>query len=87
MIDTLPKTPRKIAKFLRSQGITGRRGSCYSCPLAIYFKQEFPYASIYGASVRVGYGAWNEPFRLPKYAIDFTKAFDRGRFRYLQEKK
>ena len=49
LIDKFPEKPDDIAKFLAAEGIKGERGAAFNCPLAKYFKKEFP-----GYEVEIG---------------------------------
>lgn len=83
----LGNSANAVATSLEAAGITGRRGSATSCPIANYLGHaglgiDRAYVGCLNIDVRVG----SQPVSVPPPAgaADFIRAFDRGEFADLE---
>jgi hypothetical protein len=85
LLDSLPKTPDKIAGFLQAEGIKGFRETASLCPIANYLRRELEYKAISIITTCVLIGNISGVVRLPEYVTDFVIKFDGDEYPFLVE--
>lgn len=80
-LKALPDTPDEIAEFLTARGFSGRRGSCYRCPIANYLGSHL--------AVKIDKIILNidtdQHLEVPEAVSEFICRFDSGRYPKLIE--
>lgn len=83
------RTAKGVAKFLQKQGIKGRSGSPWSCPVAVYISREtgccreFDNLSVGPHDAGICVGNDEAVYVFPKAVSNFITEFDRGKHQEL----